>query len=146
MYDLNKRAYITTLGELRLLLADYPNDTEISGAGAFGAWLHFDKGKDLVCIDPESLSESEEEYYTDDEEQKMKEQMRAHEARTQRFDNNQKKGGNANMRTWRLTCSVDADAIDYEEIIACDAEPDYWTCYAIAESHGCQFFDVNEVK
>lgn len=50
------------------------------------------------------------------------------------------------MRTWRLTCSIDADNIDYEEIITSETEPDYWTCYAIAENHGCVFFDVEEVE
>ena len=81
MYDLKKRAYISTLGELRELLAELPDDTEISGAGAFGAWLHFDNEKNFVCIDPESLGESVEEYYTDDEEQKEEEQMKEHEIR-----------------------------------------------------------------
>ena len=57
-----------------------------------------------------------------------------------------KKGGFTNMRTWRLTCSIDADNIDYEEIITSETEPDYWTCYAIAENHGCVFFDVEEVE
>jgi hypothetical protein len=50
------------------------------------------------------------------------------------------------MRTWRLTCSIDADNIDYEEIITSETEPDYWTCYAIAEDHGCEFFNVTEVQ
>ena len=58
---------------------------------------------------------------------------------------NEKKGENMNMRTWRLTCSTDAVNIDYEEIIYSDTEPDFWTCHAIAENHGCQFFDVEEV-
>ena len=48
------------------------------------------------------------------------------------------------MKKWRLICSVDADNIDYEETLFSDAEPDYWTCYSIAESHGCLFFDVAE--
>ena len=50
------------------------------------------------------------------------------------------------MHTWRLTCSIDADNIDYEETITCETEPDYWTCYAIAESHGCEYFNVQEVE
>ena len=48
------------------------------------------------------------------------------------------------MKKWRLICSVDADKIDYEETILSDTEPDFWTCYAIAESHNCSFFDVSE--
>ena len=82
MYDLNKRSYFTTLGELRRLLADLPDDTEVSGAGAFGAWLHFDKESDIVCIDPESLYEHyDEEYGDEEEEEQMNEQMKQHELR-----------------------------------------------------------------
>ena len=68
MYDLNKRAYISTLGELRSLLAALPDDTEISGAGAEGAWLHFGRERNIICIDPESLYDSYEEEYGDEEE------------------------------------------------------------------------------
>ena len=56
------------------------------------------------------------------------------------------KGGNANMRNWIITCSADGIDIDHEEIIASDNEPDYWTCYTIAKSHNCEFFNVEEVK
>ena len=69
MYDLKKRAYISTLGELRSLLADLPDDTEISGAGADGAWLHFKKGENLVCIDPECLYDYYEEVGEKEEDQ-----------------------------------------------------------------------------
>ena len=81
MFDLNKRSYFTTLGELRMLLADLPDDTEVSGAGAFGAWLHFDKEKALICIDPESLYANYDEEYGDEEEGKEEEQMKEHELR-----------------------------------------------------------------
>ena len=50
------------------------------------------------------------------------------------------------MRKWRIVCSVDADGIDYEDVICSDTEPDYWTCYNIAESHGCQYFEVTEME
>ena len=85
MYDLKKRAYISTLGELRSLLSTLPDDTEISGAGAFGAWLHFKKGENLVCIDPECLYDYYEEY--DDEEvgEKEEEQVEEHKARLKKM-------------------------------------------------------------
>ena len=85
MYDLNKRAYISTLGELRSLLSTLPDDTEISGAGAFGAWLHFAKERNLVCIDPECLYDCYEEY--DDEEvgEKEEEQVEEHKARLKKM-------------------------------------------------------------
>ena len=112
MYDLNKRSYFTTLGELRSLLADLPDDTEISGAGADGAWLHFGKERNIVCIDPESLSESVEEYYTDDEEQKMEEQIKAHEYRSNGIEDDWQAffAGNKLMRTFL----ADDGSWDYE--------------------------------
>ena len=64
-----------------MLLAALPDDTEVSGAGAFGAWLHFDKEKDFICIDPESLYADYDEEYGDEEEGKEEEQMKEHELR-----------------------------------------------------------------
>ena len=49
------------------------------------------------------------------------------------------------MRIWHIICSVDADGIDYEEDIISDTEPDYWTCYDIAMSRGCEFFQIYEM-
>ena len=57
MYNLKKRSYITTVGELRSLLAGIPNSTEISACGACEAWLHFDDEKGLICIDYDSLDD-----------------------------------------------------------------------------------------
>ena len=56
MYDLNKRSYFTTLGELRLLLADYPDDTRIYACGADDAYLHIDDSGKFVSIDYDDLS------------------------------------------------------------------------------------------
>lgn len=82
MYDLNKRSYISTLGELRMLLADLPDETEISGAGAFGAWLHFTNDEHLVCIDPEPLFDC----YEEEDEEAEEEQCKAHEQRLDYMD------------------------------------------------------------
>ena len=48
------------------------------------------------------------------------------------------------MKKWILTCSIDAVDIDYEEILASDTEPDFWTCNDIAQEHGCDFWTVDE--
>ena len=50
------------------------------------------------------------------------------------------------MRIWHLICSIDADNIDYEEDIVSDTEPDYWTCYNIAISHNCEYFEIIETE
>jgi len=49
------------------------------------------------------------------------------------------------MKTYLLTCSVDGNMVDYEEIIKADSEPDFWTQYEIAEKHGCSFFNCIEI-
>jgi len=71
MYDLNKRSYFTTLGELRMLLADLPNETEVCTGGVLGSYLHFDKDKDLISFDDEDLGPDYDldypEYYGEDE-------------------------------------------------------------------------------
>ena len=48
------------------------------------------------------------------------------------------------MRKWYLIMSVDADTIAYKEVIISECEPDFWTCYKIAECHGCPYFTVYE--
>ena len=71
MYDLNKRSYFTTLGELRMLLADLPNETEVCTGGVLGSYLHFEKDKDLISFDDEDLdcdySVDYPEYYDENE-------------------------------------------------------------------------------
>lgn len=99
MYDLNKRSYFTTLGELRALLADLPDDTEISGSGAIGAWMHITKDERVVCIDPEPLFDCYEE---EDEEVAEMEQIKEHKKRLMDYDEGPKYFvvGNKLMRTY----------------------------------------------
>lgn len=56
MYDLNKRSYFTTLGELRMLLAAFPADTKVCTGGVLGSYLHFEEDGSLVSFDDEDLS------------------------------------------------------------------------------------------
>lgn len=49
------------------------------------------------------------------------------------------------MRTWVIICSIDGNGIDYEQEIKSAMEPDFWTCYDIAASQGCDFFYVEEL-
>lgn len=109
MYDLNKRSYFTTLGELRALLADLPDDTEISGSGAIGAWMHIAKDERVVCIDPEPLFDCYEE---EDEEVAEMEQIKEHKKRLMDYDEGPKYFvvGNKLMRTYL----AGDDSWDYE--------------------------------
>ena len=49
------------------------------------------------------------------------------------------------MAKWLLTASVDAVDIDYETTIESDGEPDFWTCYHIAQAAGCAWWTVDAV-
>lgn len=49
------------------------------------------------------------------------------------------------MKTWELTASIDGANIDFATLIDSDTEPDFWTCYNIADAHGCPYFSVSEV-
>ena len=48
------------------------------------------------------------------------------------------------MKKWILTCSIDGIGIDFETVITSETEPGFWTCYEIAENHGCVFFTITE--
>ena len=66
MYDLNKRSYFTTLGELRMLLADLPNETEVCTGGVLGSYLHFEQDGRLVSFDDDDLSTDYSEQLCED--------------------------------------------------------------------------------
>ena len=55
MFDLNKRSYFTTLGELRMLLAHLPADTKVCTGGVLGSYLHFAEDGSLVSFDDDDL-------------------------------------------------------------------------------------------
>ena len=50
-----------------------------------------------------------------------------------------------NIKKWLLTASVDAISIDFETVLFSETEPEFWTCYYIAESNNCVFFSVEEL-
>ena len=62
MFDLTKRANYTTLGELRMLLKDMPDDTFILTCGYSDSWVHFSSDGEFISFDFDSL----EEDYCDD--------------------------------------------------------------------------------
>ena len=67
MYDLNKRSYFTTLGELRLLLANYSDDTPVSVCGVIGSYLHFAEDDSYVTFDDEALDSDYDEWSLNDD-------------------------------------------------------------------------------
>lgn len=60
MFDIKKRAFCENVGELRTLLADYPDNTPLVICGIKGFWIHFnDDAADntFICLDDESLDD-----------------------------------------------------------------------------------------
>lgn len=57
MYDIERRKQICTVGELKELLNDVPDETWISVGGDSQAWFHIKKDNSLVCLDNEDLEE-----------------------------------------------------------------------------------------
>ena len=62
MYDISRRTKFVTLGDLRALTANLPDDTKIYAGGA-DPWFHIEKDNSCICIDDESLYQ----YYEEDE-------------------------------------------------------------------------------
>lgn len=65
MYDLKKRAYFSTLGELRALLAGMPDNTIVCTAGSVGSWLHVECSGRMISFDDDSLTWDYREYLSD---------------------------------------------------------------------------------
>lgn len=61
MYNINKRAEFKTVGDLKRLLTDIPNETKIYITGANG-WFHIEEDETVICLDTEDL----EEYYEEE--------------------------------------------------------------------------------
>ena len=49
------------------------------------------------------------------------------------------------MKHYNLICSKDEINVDFEMVIESETEPDYWTCYNIAEKHNCPYFYLDEL-
>ena len=117
MYDLKKRAYISTLGELRELLAELPDDTEILACGSSDAWLHFEKDNSLVSLDYADLDDGTVYLELDDDddlrEQKIESEDNEHSERLSSIEEGWQAFfiGNKLMRTFQV---VD-DTVDEED-------------------------------
>jgi hypothetical protein len=61
MYNINKRAEFKTVGDLKRLLTDIPNETKIYITGTNG-WFHIEEDESAICLDTEDL----EEYYEEE--------------------------------------------------------------------------------
>lgn len=55
MYDINKRKQFKTVGELKEILNDIPDDTQVLICGEDYGWLHIEQDNSVVCLDNEDL-------------------------------------------------------------------------------------------
>ena len=61
MYDISKRKQFSTVGELKKLLENYSDDTQIVITGDDYCWFHAEKDESVICLDTEDLEECYEE-------------------------------------------------------------------------------------
>ena len=57
MYDIERRQNFSTVGELKELLNDIPDNTQVTICGDSYAWFHVEKDKSVVTLDNEDLEE-----------------------------------------------------------------------------------------
>lgn len=50
------------------------------------------------------------------------------------------------MKKWLFTASRDGINVDFETVLESAHEPDFWTCYGLADTHGCSLWTVEEVQ
>ena len=63
MYDISKRKQFSTVGELKQLLENYPDNTQIVVTGDDYCWFHIEEDESVICLDVEDLEECYEEEY-----------------------------------------------------------------------------------
>lgn len=49
------------------------------------------------------------------------------------------------MKKWLLTCSIDGNLVDFQTVLFSENEPDFWTCFDIANANNCDYFTIYEL-
>jgi hypothetical protein len=63
MYDITKRKQFSTVGDLKELLKNIPDETQIVVTGDDYCWFHIEQDGSVICLDVEEL----DDVYEDDE-------------------------------------------------------------------------------
>lgn len=66
MYDITKRKQFKTVGDLKELLKNMPDETQIVVTGDDYCWFHIEKDRSVICLDVEELDDAYEEYEYDE--------------------------------------------------------------------------------
>ena len=64
MFNINKRKQFNTVGDLKKLLANIPDETKIVITGDDNCWFHIEEDGSVICLDCEELDDC---YDEDDE-------------------------------------------------------------------------------
>lgn len=71
MYDITKRKQFKTVGDLKVLLKNIPDETQIVVTGDDYCWFHIEQDGSIICLDVEELDDAYEgkdfnpdDYYT----------------------------------------------------------------------------------
>ena len=64
MYDITKKKQFKTVGDLKELLKDIPDETQIVVTGDDYCWFHIEEDGSVICLDVEELDDA---YGKDDE-------------------------------------------------------------------------------
>ena len=57
MYNINKRKQFETVGDLKKLLEELPNETKVVICGDDYCWFHIEEDGSVVCLDCEELDD-----------------------------------------------------------------------------------------
>ena len=62
MYDITKRKQFKTVGDLKELLKNIPDEAQIVVTGDDYCWFHIEQDGSVICLDVEELDEVYDEY------------------------------------------------------------------------------------
>lgn len=60
MYDITKKKQFETVGDLKELLKNIPDETKIVVTGDDYCWFHIEKDGSVICLDVEELDDAYE--------------------------------------------------------------------------------------
>jgi hypothetical protein len=61
MYNINRRKKFSTVGDLKKLLANVSDETEVVICGDSCCWFHIEEDESVICLDCEDLDECYDE-------------------------------------------------------------------------------------
>lgn len=62
MYDITKKKKFSTVGDLKELLKNIPDETKIVVTGDDYCWFHIEEDGSVICLDVEELDDAYEKY------------------------------------------------------------------------------------